>query len=76
MRKRYGDDVIVIVAAFSNAIIAIFVDLSDDACAKSSARQIVASIFEHVLALFLIIIDHKYDFNLAISLYTKFPSYS
>ena len=75
MRKRYDDDVIVIIAAFSNAIIIIFVDLFDDACAKSSARQIITSTFEHVLTLLLIIIDHKYDFNLIISLYIKSSSY-
>ena len=75
MRKRYGDDVIVVVAAFSSAIIIIFVDLFDDVCAKSSARQIIASTFKHVLILFLIIIDHKYDLNLAISLYIKSSSY-
>ena len=66
MRKRYGDDVIVIVAAFSNAIIVIFVDLIDNASAKSSVRQIV-SIFKHVLTFFLTIIDHKSDLNLIIS---------
>ena len=75
MRKRYGNDVIVIVAAFSNAIIVIFVDLSDDVCAKSSTRQIIASAFKHVLALLLIIINHKYDSNLVISLYIKSSSY-
>ena len=75
MQKRYGGDVIVIVVAFSSAIIVIFVDLFDDAYAKSSARQIVASTFEHVLTLFLIIIDHKYDLNLVISLYIKSSFY-
>ena len=75
MRKRYDDNVIVIVAAFSSAIIVILVDLFDDVYAKSSARQIVTSTFKHVLTFFLIIIDHKYDFNLVISLYIKFSSY-
>ena len=75
MRKRYGGDVIVIVVAFSSVIIIIFVDLFDDVCAKSFARQIVVSTFEYVLTLFLIIIDHKYNFNLIISLYIKSFSY-
>ena len=74
MRKRYGDDVIVIVVAFSSAIIVIFVDFFDNACAKSSACQIVISAFKHVLILFLIIIDRKYDLNLVISLYIKSSS--
>ena len=75
MRKRYDDDVIVIVAAFSSAIIVILVDLFDDACAKSPARQIDALTFEHVLTFLLIIIDHKHDFNLVISLYIKSSVY-
>ena len=72
MRKRYEDDVIVIVAAFLSVMIIIFVDIFDDVCAKSSARQIIILIFEHILTLFLTIIDYKDDFNLIISLYIKF----
>ena len=72
MRKRYDDNVIMIVVAFSNAIIVIFVDFFDDACTESSVRQIITSTFEHILILFLTIIDYKYDFNLIISLYIKF----
>ena len=75
MRKRYDDDVIVIVVAFLSAIIIIFVDLFDNVCAKSSAYQIVILIFKHILILLLTIIDHKYDFNLVISFYIKFSSY-
>ena len=69
MQKRYNDDVIVIIFAFSNAIIIIFVDLFDNVYAKSSVRQIVISVFEYVLTFPLTIIDHKYDFNLVISLF-------
>ena len=69
MRKRYDDDVIIIVVAFLSAIIVIFVDLFDDACVKLSARQIVISTFEHILTFLLTIIDHKYNFNLIVSLY-------
>ena len=74
MRKRYDDDVIVIVAVFSNAIIVIFVDFFDNVCTKSFARQIVVSTFDYVLTFLLTIIDHKYDLNLIISLYIKFLS--
>ena len=74
MRKRYHDDVIVIIAVFSSAIFIIFVDLFDDACVKSFARQIIILIFEHVLTFFLTIINHKYDFNLIISFYIKSSS--
>ena len=58
MRKRYEDDIIVIVVAFSSAIIVIFLDLFDDACTKSSVRQIFISIFKHILILFLTMLDH------------------
>ena len=71
MRKRYDNDIIVIVVAFSNTIIVIFIDLFDNACAKLSARQIIVSTFKHILILLLTIIDHRYDFNLVISLYIK-----
>ena len=71
MRKRYGGNMIMIVVAFLSAIIIIFVDLFNDACAKSSARQIITSIFKHILILFLPIIDHKYNFNLIVSFYIK-----
>ena len=71
MRKPYDNDVIVIVVAFSNAIIIIFVDFFDNVYAKSFVRQIIASIFEHVLTFLLTIIDHKYDLTLIISLYIK-----
>ena len=71
MRKRYDDDVIMIIIAILNAIIVIFVDFFNDVCAKSSARQIIISIFEYVLIFLLTIIDHKYDLNLIISLYIK-----
>ena len=74
MRKQYDDDVIMIVVAFLSAINIIFVNLFYNACAKSSARQIIVSTFEHVLILLLTIIDHKYDFNLIISLYIKSSS--
>ena len=76
MRKQYDDDLIVIVTAFSNIIIILFVDLFDDACAKSSARQITTLTFEHILIFFLTIIDYKYNFNLIISFYIKFLSCS
>ena len=52
MRKRYDDNVIVIVVAFSNTITVIFVDLFDDARVKLSARQIITSTFKHVLTFF------------------------
>ena len=71
MQKQYNDDIAVIVIAFSSAIIIIFVDLFDDVCAKSSVCQIIISILEYVLILLLTIIDHKYGFNLIISLYIK-----
>ena len=67
MRKRYDNNVIMIVVAFSNAIIIIFVNLFNNACMKSSVHQIIISIFEYVLTLFLTIVNHKYDFNLIIS---------
>ena len=76
MRKQYDNDVIMVVTAFLNAIIIIFVDFFDDICAKSSVRQIITSIFEHVLILFLTIIDYKYNFNLIISFYIKSSSCS
>ena len=71
MQKRYDDDAIMIVVAFLNTIIIIFVNVFDDVCAESSAYQIIILAFKHVLTLFLIIIDHKYNFNLIISLYIK-----
>ena len=71
MRKRFENDVIIIVTVFSNAIIIIFVNFFDDVCAKSSTRQIIISTFEHILTFLLTIINHKYNFNLIISLYIK-----
>ena len=75
MQKRYDYNVIMIVIAISSAIIVIFIDLFDNVYATLSARQIVILIFKHILILFLTIIDHKYDFNLILSLYINFFSY-
>ena len=74
MRKQYDNDVIIIVTAFSNEMNIIFIDLFDDTCVKLSVCQIIALIFKHILTFLLIIIDHKYDFTLVISLYIKFSS--
>ena len=71
MRKQYYNDVIIIVAAFLNAIIVILINFFDDVCAKSFAHQIIASIFKHILIFLLTIIDHKYDLNFIILFYIK-----
>ena len=52
MWKRYDDDVIVIVAAFLSAIIVIFINLFDNACAISFVYQIIVSICKYVLIFF------------------------
>ena len=41
----------------------------DNACVKTSAYQIVALTFEHVLTFLLTVLDHIYDFSLIISSY-------